>query len=120
MAQMIHVFLPGSASLALRTVDTLGFPINHKTRRGKSLPLPRLPIGVGPDGANDLHLMRGGRGHKDAGIDIASIHQMRGWEQVTRRQVRMDGIEQLGSGDCGIRRHHMGDQVGLIRLTGLR
>jgi hypothetical protein len=56
---------------------------------------------------------------QDAGIDIAGIHQMLGRKQIALRQVRVDGIEQLGIGDGSIRGLHTGDQVRLIRLAGL-
>jgi hypothetical protein len=93
MSQMIYAFLPGCAPLALGTMDALGFPINQEARRGKSLALPRLPVGVGSDRADDLHAMHRGSRNVDACIDIARIHQMLGWEQIARGQVSVDGVQ---------------------------
>ena len=104
--------------MRFRTGDALGFPIHHKARRSKSLPLPRLPVGVSSDGTNDLHMMHESRRHEDACIDIAGIHQMRGWEQVALSQVSVDGIEQLGIGNRCNRCHHVGDEVGVVFLAG--
>jgi hypothetical protein len=104
--------------LRFRTGDTLGFPINHKARASLSLPLPRLPVGVSSDGADDLHMMHESLRHEDACIDIAGIHQMRGWEQIALSQVSVDGIEQLAIGNCCSRSRHVGDFIGVVFLTG--
>lgn len=106
--------------MRFRTGDAPGFPINHKARRSKSLPLPRLPVGVSSDRANDLHVMHGSSRHEDARINRASIHQMLGWEQVALSQVSVDRLEQLGIGNRCIRRRHVGDKVGVVFFTGFR
>ncbi len=106
--------------MRFRTGDALGFPINLKALRRKSLSLFRLPVGVNSDGAKDIHLMHESRRHKDPCIDIASIHQMLSWEQVALSQVSVDGLEQFGIGNRCICCRHMGDEVGEVFLTGFR
>jgi hypothetical protein len=69
-------------------------------------------------GANDLHVMHESLRNADACIDIAGIHQMRGWEQVALSQVSVDGIEQLSIGNRCSRCRHVGDFIGMVFLTG--
>jgi hypothetical protein len=111
---------PAATAMALRTRDGLGFPINGKTRDSKALWMAGLPTRVGEHGSYQFYGMREAACHEVGGIDIARVQEVFMWEQPLGCEVGMNDRCHLHVCGRGRGRFDVGDEMGALRITGLR
>ena len=118
IARHIPPWRPSEAGLPLGTAGVLRLPVDDEGAQIIALACPPLMAIRPKRGADHVDLMLGVGGDQEVRIDRAAIEQVRVGEEITLRQVSLDGRPH--DAIRGRRRggHNPRDEVRLIILTG--
>jgi len=109
---------PFDTRMPLGTAGLVGVPIQHKGLQVIAMGKLVLPT-RGPKGRSDHIDLVLRCGHQEVGIDRAAVEPMGSRPEVSCRHILDDGRSHgtVGRGRRG--REHLGNQIGVLRLTGL-